>query len=228
MPTNDDRGGIACESDRLAPDVRQIDSGSPFACAVEPHPSNDELERFVSFTDALRDALGEMRRVKELSPGEAAGRGCLSTLRSLHRRGRAELTVYLCESAARGGQFGVLEWLRENGCPWDETTCSGAAENGHLEVLKWWRANDCPWNVWTCAGAAKGGHLEVLRWARANGCSWDEKTCANAAKGGHLEVLKWARANGCPWNEKTCSAAAEDGHLEVLKWARENGCPCEL
>ena len=170
MPTNDDRGGIACESDRLAPDVRQIDSGSPFACAVEPHPSNDELERFASFTDALRDALGEMRRVKELSPGEAAGRGCLSTLRSLHRRGRAELTVYLCESAARGGQFGVLEWLRENGCPWDETTCSGAAENGHLEVLKWAHENGCTWDEYTCRGAAKGGHLEVLKWARENGC----------------------------------------------------------
>ena len=31
----------------------------------------------------------------------------------------------------------AYEWLRENGCPWDETTCSRAARNGQLEVLKW-------------------------------------------------------------------------------------------
>ena len=113
MPPNDDRGGDACESDRIAPDARQTDSDPLFAFAVEPIPSNEKLERFASYTDALRDALGELRRVKELSPDEAAERGCLSTLRSLHRRGHAELTADLCASAARGGQFEVLEWSRE-------------------------------------------------------------------------------------------------------------------
>ena len=208
MPPNDDRGGDACESDRIAPDARQTDSDPLFAFAVEPIPSNEKLERFASYTDALRDALGELRRVKELSPDEAAERGCLSTLRSLHRRGHAELTADLCASAARGGQFEVLEWLRENECPWDFRTCAGAAKRGHLEVLKWARENGCPWDERTCAGAAKGGHLEFLQWLRVNGCPWDERTCGVAAKGGHIEVLQWARENGCPFDEKVLILAA--------------------
>jgi hypothetical protein len=30
----------------------------------------------------------------------------------------------------------VLQWARENGCPWDRQKCLGAAHDGHLEVLK--------------------------------------------------------------------------------------------
>ncbi|CAN0123573.1 unnamed protein product, partial [Hapterophycus canaliculatus] len=41
-----------------------------------------------------------------------------------------------------------------------------AAERGHLAVLQWARDNDCPWGGQVCVGAAKGGHLAVLQWAR--------------------------------------------------------------
>ena len=78
------------------------------------------------------------------------------------------------------------------------------ALRGHLEVLQWARQNGCPWDELTCAYAAAGGHLEVLQWARQNGCPWDQSTCVWAASGGHLEVLQWARQNGCPWDELTC------------------------
>ena len=53
-------------------------------------------------------------------------------------------------------------------------TCSGAAEGGHLEVLQWARENGCPWDSDTCDKAAGKGHLEVLKWARQNGCPWDK------------------------------------------------------
>jgi hypothetical protein len=29
-------------------------------------------------------------------------------------------------------------------------TCSRAAEGGHLEVLQWARDNGCPWDAMTC------------------------------------------------------------------------------
>jgi hypothetical protein len=41
---------------------------------------------------------------------------------------------------------------------------------GHSELLQWARENGCPWDAETCARAAEGGHLELLRWARENGC----------------------------------------------------------
>jgi len=80
-------------------------------------------------------------------------------------------------------------------------TCAYAAEGGHLHILQWARENGCPWDKYTCAEAAEGGHFHILQWARENGCSWDEWTCAGAAEGGHLTILQWARENGCPTHE---------------------------
>ena len=49
----------------------------------------------------------------------------------------------LAVAAARGGNLGVLQWARENGCEWDKRVCSQAAEGGHLGVLQWARENGC-------------------------------------------------------------------------------------
>jgi len=122
----------------------------------------------------------------------------------------------------------LLQWARENGCPWDARVCAAAARGGHLETLQWARANGCPWDLMTGVEAASGGFLETLKWARENGCSWDVDTCTAAAKHGHLRVLKYLRLNKCPWNSWTCAVAAKHGRLETLKWARANGCPWDV
>jgi hypothetical protein len=54
----------------------------------------------------------------------------------------------------------MLQWLRANGCPWDEGTCSGAVYHGHLEVLKWARANCCRWTASTRVEVADLGYIE--------------------------------------------------------------------
>ena len=54
-------------------------------------------------------------------------------------------------------------------------------------MLQWARENDCPWDEDTCACAAEGGNLEVLKWARENGCPWDERTRERAASKGYVE-----------------------------------------
>ncbi len=66
--------------------------------------------------------------------------------------------------------------------PGDVETCDFAAGNGHLAILQWARENNCPWDAVTCAKAAENGHLKLLKWARENRCPWNERTCANAAK----------------------------------------------
>jgi len=99
----------------------------------------------------------------------------------------------------------------------------------YLACLQWVRENGCPWNEKTCeAAAVSAGHLlTCLQWARENGCKWDEETCEAAAEGGHFSCLEWVRENGCPWNERICCvlvyrwnrraavrrAATENGHL---------------
>jgi len=51
---------------------------------------------------------------------------------------------------------GILQWARQNGCPWDARTYQAAesylhfarpedaASSGHSDVLRWARENDCP------------------------------------------------------------------------------------
>ena len=43
----------------------------------------------------------------------------------------------VCAYAAFGGRLDVLQWAREHGCPWNETTPWFAAAGGHLQVLQW-------------------------------------------------------------------------------------------
>jgi|TARA_B110000114_G_scaffold74000_1_gene78371 hypothetical protein len=185
------RGRIATDKDDS--DAHEATSSSAFVRAPSYSPS--ELAGFRDFANVMRDAIGEKGMkgsVKELQPVEAAERGCLGTLKSLHRRGHVTFNEDLCKVAARGGQFLVLKWMHEN---------------------------SCPWNAGTCAFAAWGGHLGVLQWARAKGCPWDAKTCTGAAGEGHLEVLQWARENGCPWNADTCaSSASNNGHKKLQAW----------
>lgn len=47
------------------------------------------------------------------------------------------------------------------------------AKGGHLKVLQWLRTNGCPWNECACTSAAFGGHFDILTWAIANGCPKD-------------------------------------------------------
>ena len=163
------RGRIATAKDDS--DAHEATSGSAFVRAPSYSPS--ELAGFRDFANVMRDAIGEKGMkgsVKELQPVEAAERGCLGTLKSLHRRGHVTFDEDLCALAAQGGHLEVLKWLHENGYPWNEDTCELAARHGHLGVLQWARANGCPWDEGTCAAAARGGHTEALAWARKKGC----------------------------------------------------------
>jgi hypothetical protein len=113
--------------------------------------------------------------------------------------------------AAWYGSLDVLKWAYQREPAFvihHPNICSAAAHNGHLEVLQWARQQGCPWGTATCWLAAEAGHLAVLQWARQHGCPWDEETCAWAAEGGHLELLRWARQQGCPWDKSACAWAA--------------------
>ena len=52
-----------------------------------------------------------------------------------------------CACAAVGGHLETLQWLRSQGCPWDERACAFAALDGHFEILKWLKSEGCPWNA---------------------------------------------------------------------------------
>ena len=106
---------------------------------------------------------------------DAAGRGHLEAIKEMRRskaRGtdessRARWSVEAVEQAAKGGHLEVVQWLRQNGCPWDSRTCFCAAAGGHLEILKWARSQDppCPWSRRDCRdGAFQSGHQHIIDW----------------------------------------------------------------
>jgi len=124
----------------------------------------------------------------------AAKYGQLLTLQWLKANGYAWNFVTSI-GAPHGGHPRILERARCDG------TCEPfniAAIHGHLNILQWLRENGCDWNENTCATAAKYGHLHILQWARENGCPWDITTCGQAAINGHYHILYWAFENGMP------------------------------
>ena len=46
-----------------------------------------------------------------------------------------------CAQMALNGNFGLLQFLRGELCPWNKETCESAAANGHLECLKYAHRN---------------------------------------------------------------------------------------
>jgi hypothetical protein len=138
------------------------------------------------------------------------------------------LCAMRCAEVALLGQLEQLAWLREVGCPWNDSTTECAARGGHMAVLQWARAHGCTWSITTCHRAARAGQLATLQWAVANGCEWSTETSYHAAAKGRLSVLQWLVAIGCPLDKTTCiCCAAGGGHLEVLQWLVANGCECE-
>jgi|TARA_B110000977_G_scaffold33909_1_gene45179 hypothetical protein len=99
------RGHIATATDHA--DAQASISNSAFGRA--PSYSPEDLAGFRDFAKVMRDAIGEKGSFNELSPKEAAKRGCLGTLHSLHRRGRVTFDKNLCIAAAGGGQLKVLK-----------------------------------------------------------------------------------------------------------------------
>ena len=55
------------------------------------------------------------------------------------------------------------------------SVCANAASAGHLEVLQWLREEGCPWDKMTTAWAELNGHRAVAEWAVANGCDRSEE-----------------------------------------------------
>ena len=143
-------------------------------------------------------------------------------------RGAVKRSGVQLRNAFKIGDFdtkSTISWALEKCLERRERFCARMAENGNFDLLQFLHEKGCPWDEWTCADAAASGHLECLKYAHENGCPWNEYTCSTAASNGHLECLKYAHENKCPWNRYTCSSAASNGHLECWKYARENGCP---
>lgn len=79
---------------------------------------------------------------------------------------------YYCDKAfpqaAETGNLKLLQWLKDNGYPWDHRTCTAAARNGHLEAFIWLRVNGCPYDEQMCIQAAGAEYPNIVEWIIGN------------------------------------------------------------
>ena len=70
----------------------------------------------------------------------------------------------------------TISWALEKCTEKKERFCAEMAQNGNLELLQFLHENGCPWDVrYLFLNAARNGHLECLKYAHENGCPWDEE-----------------------------------------------------
>jgi hypothetical protein len=132
-----------------------------------------------------------------------------------------------------------MQWLRQQGCPWDEWSVTRAAGGGFLHVvevlisthrewiskifvhLKWAIANGCPVDVSASAFAASSGHCEVLQVRLV-------LRDALATRYIGLHLLQHLYNLNIPLHSHLCMFAAQGGHLRVIMWAKSVGsCDCD-
>ena len=110
----------------------------------------------------------------------------------------------------------------------NELTCAIASENNSISILNYLYENGCPWDSKVCENAAMYSNLECLKYAHKNGCPWDSKTCYIAIKYDNIICLKYAHENGCPWDEeRMIDYASRNGSLKCLKYLHED-CKLEI
>jgi|GEM_PF-2388217 len=177
------------------------------------------------YKDLLIWAASEGARLKDRICDFAAQGNQFQLLQLLHSKGFSVETSM--SYAASTGNLEMLNWLKQQGAHIDGVTYYSAIQNGHFHVVTWaeplFRFKG---NIVQLGAAAERGNLDILQWAHKKGCYLHAEFIHRAARGGHQSVIDWLVENGCNKNltdTLVCAAAARGGNLDILKWARAQG-----
>lgn len=154
----------------------------------------------------------------------AAREGHLNLLQYLHDQG-CPWDISASRAAASMGHMKILEYLVSTGGPLDVTVCLAAV--GKLPLLQYLHNQGCPWDSRAVSQAVHFGHLDCLQYLLEQGCPRSDSACTIAARYGYLDCLQYLHEHGCPWDEDTCAAAAGTGKLDCLQYAHQQGCAME-
>lgn len=100
-------------------------------------------------------------------------------------------------SAARGGRLECLKFFAENGCVLNERTFFYAV--GHLDVMEYLLNEGCPWDETAILEAARSGDLECLKFLHRNGYPLQLKEIMrNACYSNNPKCLEYLLEIGAP------------------------------
>jgi len=135
---------------------------------------------------------------------------------------------------ARGPEYRTaLRWLAAHdvGQSWSKDTIDAVIEQGDLPTIQWLRAEGCEWNEWSLRKAARDGHLHILQWAYSvndpvarRAFRLPQMVMAAAAKG-HFALVLWFYEIGTPFCENVSIFAAKYGHWDIVFWLVLNQFP---
>jgi hypothetical protein len=121
----------------------------------------------------------------------------------------------------------VIEYMYENGCPWDDEAMNGAVECGDVSMLQYMHAHGCGFSEWIYHIAARRGNLDIFKFLCKNTDPPAASIADIAAQYGHLPIIKYMHKHVVPWSNVTTSIVANHGHADVLKYLHKSGCPCD-
>jgi len=92
-----------------------------------------------------------------------------------------------------GSRVDVLEWLHDQGHPWDESTHLAAVDAGRLDILEHTSTQGNREYLAMWPRAIRHGHLHVLKWIfEQSPPDWDAKRARMIAEGkAHEHIIEW-------------------------------------
>ena len=110
---------------------------------------------------------------------------------------------YFCSEVARMNKLEYLVWAREvKNCDWSSATINAASKRGNFAMVKYCVDNGCPMNASTCFFATEEGHLDVLKYLHENGCPWNWRACYLAHFNNRIDCLNYLIEQKCPGFEE--------------------------
>jgi hypothetical protein len=130
---------------------------------------------------------------------------------------------YITKSAARGGQWEILQWLLDRKCHVDQNTVVETAKHGNLQMVQHLCYNypEMELDDVDTSTIVASGHMNVNLWVEKHPerFEWDESlNYTSAAMRGSIEVIEWLHSKGYKWDSAAPKTALEKGHTAIVKW----------
>ena len=158
--------------------------------------------------------------------------------------------IRLYNHAIAKSDIGILEWLKNHLCPYQENMYVPFTDNPiYIWVQKYlprnenqlydivkegdlkkviWALNSVPdLKQYLCECCARTGNMQILKWAYQNKIESDTNTITAAAQTGNFKMLKWLFRHKFKYNEYAVAEACVFGNVNIVEWLLENDFPID-
>lgn len=107
-----------------------------------------------------------------------------------------DLSKYCMTKASENGNLSLLEFLYNNGCPFDNLSFRAAAKNGHVNCLKFLVEHGCENNVLSFDEVITNGHLDCLKYMVEIGMNIENWMVELSFKRGQYKIFQYLLEKG--------------------------------